>query len=71
MGLENLSYRSPQLWLIANYELTNSLVQFKRALGNGIVLTVCADHVSFTSHTLDFSSIYLLVMHIYSHASLA
>ena len=33
---------------------------FSSVSGNGIVLTVCADYVSFTYHTLDFRSIYLL-----------
>ena len=73
MGLKTSNYRSPQLWSILpeNLRQINSLVQFKKALENGIVLTVRADYVSFTGHTLGFCSICLLVMHIYNHPSLA
>ena len=73
MGLETLNYRSPQLWLILpeNLRQINSLSQLKKALGNGFVLTVRADYVSFICQTLGFCNIYLLVTYIYNHPSLA
>ena len=40
MGLETLNYRSLQLWSILPENLTG-YVSLKKALGNGIVLTVC------------------------------
>ena len=69
MGLETLNYRSPQLWSILpeNLRQINSLVQ----LGNGFALTARADYVNFTCQTLGFCNIYLLVMYIYNHPSLA
>ena len=59
IGIETLNYRSPQLRSILpeNLRQINSLVQFKKALGNGIVLTVRADYVSYTCQTSGFCSI--------------
>ena len=73
MDLETLIYRSPQLWSISpeNLRQINSLVQFKKKRMYGIVLTVREDYKSNTCQTSGFSSIYLLVMHIYNHPSLA
>ena len=73
MGLETLKHRSPQLWLILPKYLrqSNLLVQFKKALGNGFVLTARADYVSHTCQTSGFCNIYLLVMYIYNHPNLA
>ena len=73
MGLETLNHRSPQLWLILPKYLrqSNLLVQFKKALGNGFVLTARADYVSLTCQTSGFCNIYLLVMYIYNHPNLA
>ena len=45
MGYETLNYRSSQLWSILpdNLKQIDSLVQLRKALGNGIVLTTHAD----------------------------
>ena len=48
LGIETLNHRSPQIWstLPENLRQINSLIQFKE-IGNEIVLTVCADYVSY------------------------
>ena len=69
MDLQTLNYRSPQLWsiLLENIRQINSLDQ----LGNGFALTARADYVNFACQTLGFCNIYLLVMYICNHPSLA
>ena len=47
------------------------LKTLNKALGNGYVLTIRADYVNFTCQTLGFCSIYLLLMYIHNHPTLA
>ena len=71
MGLETLNYRSPQLQSILpeNVRQINSgkltrQFSLKKALGNGFVLNVHADYVSFTSQTLGFCNISISNVHL-------
>ena len=73
MGFETLNYRSPQSWSILPETLRqiNSLVQFKESIRKWVCIDCPCRLCKLYLPNIGFCNIYLLVMYIYNHPSLA